>query len=111
MQMSIEIFYLKISFSLSSLVFFRNAVPLVIKLFTPCQANLHFYQTVLKINLQRYDRIPLLGRLTEYLSYFILMKQELPNAERVFIKYIALFIRADIHLIDKKLFALVLRKS
>ena len=105
-KMSIEIFYLKFSLGFSSLVFFSNTVPLIIKLFAPGQPNLDFNQAVLKINLQRHNRITLLSRLPEYLSYFILMKQKLSHPERVFIEYIALFIGTDIHLINKKFFPL-----
>ncbi len=50
-EMSIEIFYLKISFSFPPLVFFRNAVPFVVKLLTSGQSNFHLYKAVLKINL------------------------------------------------------------
>ena len=109
--MSIEIFYFKVSLGLSSLVFFRDAVPFIIKLFTFSQPNLHFYQTVFKINFQRYYGIALLGHLTKYLSYFILMKKKLPHAKRVFVEYISLFIGTDIHLIDEKFFALRTYKS
>lgn len=81
-KMSIEIFYLKIPLGLSPLVLFCNAVPLIIELFAPGQPDLDFHQAVLKINLQRHDRIALLGRLPEYLPYFILMKQKLSHTEQ-----------------------------
>ncbi len=96
----IKVFHFKILFQLTPLVFLCNVCPLVIELFAPRQANLYLYQAPFKVNLQRDQGIPFFRNFSIELHDFILMKQKASGAQRIFIKNISLFIRADVHSVN-----------
>ena len=82
----IQIFYLEIPLCLSALIFFGNILTFVVKLFTSCQADLHLDQAVLEINLQRNQRVTFFLDLILQLADLIIMKQQLPDSQRILIK-------------------------
>ena len=63
-QPSIQILHLKFLFQLPALILLDNICPLIIELLSPGKADLHLYQTSLKVYLKRNQGITLFRNLS-----------------------------------------------
>ncbi len=72
-------------------------------MFAPRKSDFDLTFTVFQINGQRHNRMPLCRNRGRKLQNFLFMQQELASAQRIAIEDIALFIRADVHPVDKGL--------
>ena len=78
-------------------------ISFIIQFFALAQAKLDLHPTVLKIKRQRNKRHALLHNSCVELDYLALMHEQSSRAHRVFIKNVALFIRAYMQRSDKQL--------
>ena len=78
-------------------IFLGDAVPFVVQLFTLAQSKEHFHTAAAEIYLKRYQREALPHNLAFKLTDFPSVQKQLFGPERIPVKNITLFIRADMH--------------
>ena len=89
----IQIFNFEISLRLTSLILLCDILPFIIQFFTACQTDLDFYEAAFKIHLQRNERVAFFLDLRLKFADLIVVQQQFPDAQRVFIEYVALLVR------------------
>lgn len=94
---------LKRAVDLSVRALFRRVVALIIELLALRESYIHFDILPRKVYVKRDKGIAVARDLTQKTRYFTFVKQEPSRPQRVFIENIALFIRRDVHTVDKHL--------
>ena len=92
---------LELALRLAAHVLLRDIRPLVIELFASRKSDLDLDSGISEIDLKRNNREALLGRFLLKFQNLIFMHEKFLDAERIAVENISLFIRADMHSLDK----------
>ena len=78
-----------------------HGVTLVVLFFTFAKTDLNFHSAALEIDGYGNKRQTVLLYLSEQLHYFTLVHKQFSGSQRILVEYVALFVRRDVHLLDK----------